>query len=57
MGEETRPIDPAKVKASGERVFGYLKGMAVSAMIYLGDKLGLYRAMSGAGPLTTEQLA
>jgi len=31
--------------------------MGVSAMIYLGDKLGLYRAMSGAGPLTPEQLA
>ncbi len=54
---DSRTIDPAKVKASGERVFGYLKGMAVSAMVYLGDKLGLYRAMSGAGPLTTEQLA
>ena len=52
-----RPIDPAKVKASGERVFGYLKGMAISAMIYLGDTLGLYRVMNGAGPLTSEQLA
>ena len=52
-----RPIDPAKIKASGERVFGYLKGMAVSAMIYLGDKLGLYRAMNGAGALTPEQIA
>jgi 2-polyprenyl-3-methyl-5-hydroxy-6-metoxy-1,4-benzoquinol methylase len=52
-----RPIDPAKVKAGGERVFGYLKGMAVSAMIYLGDRLGLYRAMNGAGPLTSDELA
>lgn len=52
-----RPIDPAKVKASSERVFGYLKGMAISAMIYLGDNLGLYRAMNGAGPLSSEQLA
>src|SRR4051794_21924763 len=57
MGEGTRPIDPAKVKASGERVFSYLKGMGISAMIYLGDKLGLYRAMNGAGPLTSEELA
>ena len=52
-----RPIDPAKVKASGERIFGYLKGMGVSAMIYLGDTLGLYRAMQNAGPLTSEELA
>ncbi len=26
-------------------------------LIYLGDKLGLYRAMAGAGPLTSQQLA
>ena len=52
-----RPVDPAKIKTSGERVFSYLKGMGISAMIYLGDKLGLYRAMSGAGPLTSTELA
>jgi len=52
-----RSIDPAKVKASGERIFGYLKGMGVSAMIYLGDTLGLYRAMHNAGSLTSEELA
>jgi SAM-dependent methyltransferase len=26
-------------------------------LIYLGDKLGLYRAMAGAGPLTSQELA
>jgi len=57
MSTASRPIDPAKVKASGERIFGYLKGMGVSAMIYLGDKLGLYRALDGAGPVTSEELA
>ena len=57
MAEGSRPIDPAKVKASGERIFGYLKGMGVSAMIYLGDTLGLYRAMLDAGSLTSEVLA
>lgn len=57
MATEPRPIDPAKVKASGERIFGYLKGMGVSAMIYLGDTLGLYRSMHQAGPLTSEELA
>ncbi len=42
-----------------------LIGKAVSEMsiaesaplIYLGDKLGLYRAMAGAGPLTSQELA
>jgi 2-polyprenyl-3-methyl-5-hydroxy-6-metoxy-1,4-benzoquinol methylase len=57
MATETHPIDPAKVKAGGERIFGYLKGMAVSAMVYLGDTLGLYRAMHNAGPLTSQELA
>jgi SAM-dependent methyltransferase len=57
MAGTERVIDPAKVKAGGERIFGYLKGMAVSAMIYLGDKLGLYRALDNAGPLTSEELA
>lgn len=57
MATESRPIDPAKVKAGGERIFGYLKGMGVSAMIYLGDKLGLYQALDGAGPVTSKELA
>lgn len=52
-----RNVDPTKVKAAGERVFGYLKGMGVSAMIYLGDKLGLYQALDGAGSVTSEELA
>jgi 2-polyprenyl-3-methyl-5-hydroxy-6-metoxy-1,4-benzoquinol methylase len=57
MAIEPRTIDPQKVKASGERIFGYLKGMGVSAMIYLGDTLGLYRALNGAGPVTSVELA
>ena len=57
MATELRTLDPAKVKASGERIFGYLKGMGVSAMIYLGDKLGLYQALDGAGPVTSAELA
>ena len=57
MASEPRSVDPQKIKASGERIFGYLKGMGVSAMIYLGDKLGLYQAMQNAGPLTSLELA
>ena len=36
---------------------GYLKGMGVSAMIYLGDKLGFYQALDGAGLVTSAELA
>ncbi len=57
MSTDSRPVDPQKIKAGGERIFGYLKGMGVSAMIYLGDKLGLYQALDGAGPVTSEDLA
>lgn len=39
------------------RVADYRAGAAVSLMIVLGDRLGLYRAMRGAGPLTAAELA
>ena len=45
MANDAQPIDPDKLKAEGQKVFGHLKGALVSAMIHLGDKLGLYRAL------------
>lgn len=39
------------------RVVGYRQGEAVSQMIHLGDRLGLYKTMRGLGPVTSEQLA
>ncbi|HET6794794.1 MAG TPA: class I SAM-dependent methyltransferase, partial [Acidimicrobiales bacterium] len=39
------------------KVWSYKQGEVVSLMIHLGDRLGLYRAMAGAGPLTTSDLA
>jgi ubiquinone/menaquinone biosynthesis C-methylase UbiE len=40
-----------------DRTVGYLTGAAVAGLVYLGDQLGLYHAMRGAGPLTSEQVA
>jgi hypothetical protein len=40
-----------------ELLMGQLQGALSSALVYLGDKLGLYKAMQGAGPLTAEELA
>jgi 2-polyprenyl-3-methyl-5-hydroxy-6-metoxy-1,4-benzoquinol methylase len=40
-----------------EHVMRNMEGALVSALIYLGDKLGLYKAMQGAGPLTADELA
>jgi 2-polyprenyl-3-methyl-5-hydroxy-6-metoxy-1,4-benzoquinol methylase len=39
------------------RVWGYKQGEVVSLMIHLGDRLGLYKAMAGAGPMTAAGLA
>ncbi|MGH9109089.1 MAG: class I SAM-dependent methyltransferase [Acidimicrobiales bacterium] len=39
------------------RVWQYKQGEMVSLMIHLGDRLGLYVAMAGAGPLTAAALA
>jgi len=57
MADKTNQIDIEKTGKFGERIFGHLAGALVSGMIYLGDRLGLYQALSGAGPLTSEELA
>jgi len=50
-------MDPEKLQQKIRQVFGYLEGALLSGMIHLGDALGLYRAMAGAGPLTSAELA
>ncbi len=53
-----QPIDPEKLEATVEQVFGYLGGAVIASMIYLGDHLGLYRALAAADtPLTSDELA
>jgi SAM-dependent methyltransferase len=49
--------DPDKIIAMALRVWGYKQGEVVSLMIHLGDQLGIYRALDGAGPLTADALA
>lgn len=39
------------------RVWNYKQGEVVSLMIHLGDRLGLYRALAGAGPVSAGDLA
>jgi SAM-dependent methyltransferase len=39
------------------RVWGYKQGEVVSLLIHLGDRLGLYRTLDGAGPVTPARLA
>lgn len=45
------------IRAFAFRVWSYRQGEVVSLMIHLGDRLGLYRQMAGAGPLTASDLA
>lgn len=39
------------------RVWEFKQGEVVSLMVHLGDELGLYRAMAGAGPMHARDLA
>ena len=50
-------IDPQRLKAYAKLVFGALGGAMTAAMINLGDRLGLYRALAEADALTSAELA
>lgn len=54
---DPRPLDPDALRAAAQQVFGALGGAMTSAMIYLGDRLGLYRALAGGDPVTSSELA
>lgn len=56
LTKSERP-DPKEVKAFSLNVWNFKKGEVVSLMIHIGDQLGLYRALGGAGPVTAEELA
>jgi hypothetical protein len=49
----TRILNPSKVEEVADKANGYLSGAGVSALVYLGDRLGLYRALSEARPSTS----
>jgi len=50
-------LDPDELKQFGFAVWSYKMGEQVSLLIHLGDRLGLYKQMHDAGPLTTSELA
>lgn len=55
--QPTEPPDSEEVGRFAFRVWGYKQGEMVSLLIHLGDRLGLYRALDGAGVLTADDLA
>ncbi|MEV6305666.1 methyltransferase domain-containing protein [Actinoplanes sp. NPDC051861] len=50
-------IDEARVEAFLGQLITDFAGASSTAMTVLGDRLGLYRALTGAGPVTAEKLA
>jgi 2-polyprenyl-3-methyl-5-hydroxy-6-metoxy-1,4-benzoquinol methylase len=50
-------VDPDAVQAFAFTVWNYKQGEMVSLMIHLGDRLGIYAHLDGAGPVTAAELA
>jgi 2-polyprenyl-3-methyl-5-hydroxy-6-metoxy-1,4-benzoquinol methylase len=54
---EQAPLDLAKLEAFVFRAVDEVGATLNAALVVMGDKLGLYRALAGAGPLTPQELA
>ena len=50
-------VDPGRLEAFMGRMIGHMTGAALCYSIWLGDELGLYRALAGSGPRTADSLA
>src|SRR3954471_16665654 len=50
-------LNMKKVEELAFRVVGDMGGAFVMALGYIGDRLGLYKAMDAAGPITSGELA
>jgi SAM-dependent methyltransferase len=53
----TPAIDDARVEAFAEQFLTDLAGAASTAMTVIGDRLGLYRTLTGRGPTSAAELA
>lgn len=51
------PIDPEKLGGLVRTVFGSLEGAMTAAMIHLGDRMGLYRALTEVDDYDSHELA
>jgi SAM-dependent methyltransferase len=52
-----QPVDGAKLHEFVMKAVGEMGAAINSALILVGDRLGLYKAMAGAGPMTSAELA
>ena len=57
MGVTTSPVDDAKLNDFLGQMVGDLGAAANAPLMVIGDKLGLYKALAAAGPLSSAELA
>ena len=57
MSVTAQPIDQAKLEEFMGRFVGDLGAALSAALVVIGDRLGLYRAMGDGSPVTPEELA
>src|SRR5215510_12341469 len=50
-------IDQDKLNQFMQRVVGDIGAIMHAPLVVIGDRLGLYKAMAGAGPMTSSELA
>jgi len=53
----TTPIDEAKLEAFMGQAVTDMGAIISAPLMLIGEKLGLYKAMAGAGPLTAQEVA
>src|SRR5262249_47007267 len=51
------PMNAELIEQNVHRLLGAMTGAATTAMVALGDQLGLYRALADGGPATPDELA
>ena len=50
-------MDTELIEQNVHRLLGAMTGAATTAMVAVGDQLGLYRALADGGPATQDELA
>jgi 2-polyprenyl-3-methyl-5-hydroxy-6-metoxy-1,4-benzoquinol methylase len=55
--DTTQAVDEAKLEELMGQVVGFMTGGAMCFAMWLGDELGLYRALTGSGSLTADEIA
>jgi SAM-dependent methyltransferase len=57
MADKKPQLDLEKAKQAAQAIIGDVATIVHGGLCYIGDRLGLFKAMAGAGPMTVAQLA